>query len=760
MSSKMKELVAGYRQSINPPYKFKDIWVIITTLVILLSIPVITADFAKQRQEIRPSQAALSDWTQVSWDYGGNTIVVLFDPVDPNIVYGGADVNGPFKSTDGGATWFLINNGIEGDHINAIAIAPDNHNTLYLLTKEAFYKSTDAGNTWVRKTSDVIYGNTDFAGWHSGHLIAIRTDNPNIIFVGSMQEKVSDVWQKGGGIWKSADGGNTFSHLDSFSTAGSGDLNVLDLAISPSNPGIIYAAVQNGNVKRTTDGGNSWTGMSPVGAYSVAIHPTNPNIVFAASENGRIWRTTNGGSSWTEVRGQDPAAWARYTDLEIDPNNPNTIYYAGWGDKVIYKSTDGGNTWTDLVSPANTHKSSKFIYRQVNQVPPSNMIVVDSSNSNHLLVASMMGIFMSPDGGANWYDSGIGWPLSCVKGIAQDPDNTDLMVVTGFDGSLMRSYDRGSSWEHLWDKWDAFWAIDIVDALPNVIYVSHASYDASLPKAEIWKSTNNGDTWTKFTGNGLPTTGGSELGGPGRITTIDAHPTDPNHLVVVVVGYGIYRSSDGGSSWTNTRSLSDGDVKRHPTNPNKIYAAGRNYFGVSNDGGATWASKTAPVTGESISGIDVDPVSGAIIVTSQIGIWKITNEGSSWTKIYSLPADYSEQTSDVVVDQTNPSRIYVAIKGSRPHVSRGLIYSLDGGSTWQDEGKIWADGEPHGQAMALALDADNNNIVYVGYDCQGFYKKTINTGASPTPAPSGVPTPTPTPTPIPIPSGNLISNPG
>jgi len=188
-------------------------------------------------------------------------------------------------------------------------------------------------------------GNGQFLKSGRLNFITISPTNTNVLWVGA----------PAGGLWKSTDGGTTWTtNTDNLAVTGCSDL-----AIDPLNPNIMYLATGDGDagdtrsigVLKSTDGGNTW---NPTGLTSAVtsnflirrliIHPTNPQILIAATNSG-IRRTTDGGLTWTT-----PITSNSY-DLEFQPGNPNIVYCGG---TAFRRSTDGGVTWTTISSGITT----------------------------------------------------------------------------------------------------------------------------------------------------------------------------------------------------------------------------------------------------------------------------------------------------------------------------------------------------------------------------------------------------------------------
>lgn len=181
----------------------------------------------------------------------------------------------------------------------------------------------------------------------------------------------------GGGLWKTIDGGNTWECVTDGQITSS---SVGAVAIAETNPDVVYIGMgetqlrgsitQGDGVYKTTDGGKTWThlGLEETQAISrVRVDPTNENIVYVAAlghpyganEERGVFKSVDGGKTWKKVLYVSDKAGA--ADLTIDRNNPNVLYASTWQvyrkawkmwgggpDCKLWKSTDGGETWTDL----------------------------------------------------------------------------------------------------------------------------------------------------------------------------------------------------------------------------------------------------------------------------------------------------------------------------------------------------------------------------------------------------------------------------
>src|ERR1043166_1724741 len=228
----------------------------------------------------------------------------------------------------------------------------------------------------------------------------------------------------GGGLWKSSDSGTTWMPV----TDGQlGSASVGAVAVSESNPDVIYIGTGEtcirGNIMpgdgiyKSSDGGKTWThiGFNAVqGISKIRIHPGNPDIVFAAvfgrysvpsAERG-VYKSTDGGKTWRKVLYRDDKTAA--IDIAIDRTNPQVMYAALWEafrkeytmssggpGSGLFKSSDGGETWTELTrNPGMPEGVIGRIGVAVSSANPSRVYALVENEKG--------GLFKSDDAGASW----------------------------------------------------------------------------------------------------------------------------------------------------------------------------------------------------------------------------------------------------------------------------------------------------------------------------------------------------------------------
>jgi len=302
---------------------------------------------------------------------------------NPQIVYAGSG-RGVFKSSNGGASWQAVNEGLTDRYVFDLAIDQHHPTILYAATNSGVFKTTNAGRGW-RATSmpsistialalhprnaKVLYASTDdgvFKSSDAGRSWRAVTSHPGAVRVFALAldpKRPATVYAgAGGGLFKTTDGGSSWRVMnrDGFAPTrhdlAEGYFRAL--AINPQQPQTLYAGAGYGLFK-TTDGAQHWRWVNrgsahagPAGSFydvgSLAIDPHAPETLYAGTSTPGLVKTTTGGRSWRSI---DPPGKGDVVALALDPTDPSTIY-AGMRDGAhAFKSTDGGRTWSALAIP-------------------------------------------------------------------------------------------------------------------------------------------------------------------------------------------------------------------------------------------------------------------------------------------------------------------------------------------------------------------------------------------------------------------------
>ncbi len=520
----------------------------------------------------------------------------------------------------------------------------------------------------------------------------------------------------GGGLWKTTDGGLTWRPVSDrfFKTSSVGAV-----AVSESNPDIVYVGmgetelrgnvIQGDGIYKTTDGGKTWSHVGLDKTMTIArirISPTNPDVAFVAAlgdpygpnpERG-VFKTTDGGKTWTKVLFRDEKTGA--VDLSMDPKNPDTLYAGFWEvfrtpyslssggpGSGLFKTTDGGATWTELTGNAGLPKP---IWGKIG-------VSVSGADPNRvyaIIEAAEGGVFLSDDAGVTWKpvneDRRIRQRAFYYTRIYADPKTKDTVYI--LNTGVYRSTDAGKTLRSIrvphGDNHDLWIAPDDPARMIN-------TNDGG---ANV--STNTGETWT---GQDYPT---AQFYNVFTTTHVPYHvcgaQQDNSTACVSSTGQGDLYQVGGGES---------GYIAPDPLDPDVFYAG--SYGGLlSRINRRTGESRMVNVWPDNPMGFSSGDITErfqwtypivfaptdpkTLYVTSQ-HVWKTTNEGQSWQRISPDltrhdPSTLGPSGGPITLDQTGVETYAVIFTLAPSAVDGKVIWAgsddglvhvtRDGGATW------------------------------------------------------------------------------
>ena len=294
----------------------------------------------------------------------------------------------------------------------------------------------------------------------------------------------------GAGIWRSPDGGRTWS----VPRGSKDEMNCCALAVHPSRPSVIYAGLRNGIYRSDDHGAHFYRLESPVNAYevwSVVVDAADPDIVFAGCRPGAIFRTRDGGERWEKCPAEftDEGVFggpARVLRMILDPDDHDVVW-AGVEADGIRLSTDGGESWRDV--------SAGLTDRDIHG------LAISVGSPNKLFASADLEVFTTEDLGESWRPLGVRErfkPPNCrhVEVKCDDP-NTLYLALGGDDnavaGVALRSRDRGGTWYPL--------EFPVPPNTPIWNFALHPADSAlilcSSHYGQVFISDNAGDSWRK-----------------------------------------------------------------------------------------------------------------------------------------------------------------------------------------------------------------------------------------------------------------------
>jgi len=436
---------------------------------------------------------------------------------------------------------------------------------------------------------------------------------------------------------------------------------------------------------------------------AVAGVPGNPAVYYFAADGGGVWKTTDGGTVWRSIFDKEPVA--SVGAMAVAPSNP----------KIIYVGT-GTNT-----------------------------ISVDTSHGE--------GMYKSVDGGENWQHLGLE-DTRHVERILVDPRNPDIVLVAAMGHSsgpneergVFRSTDGGQSWKKVLYKDNVTGAADLCfePGNPRVVYatlwqeIRKAGQRPTWygPGSGLYKSLDEGITWTQITGNGLPE------GDWGREGVAVAPGTHGQRVYVLVEAKdkkgGLYRSDDAGATWkkaTEDKRIHGywymSEIYVDPKNADIVYVPSQNLY-RSNDGGHTFTAIKGAPGGDDYHSVWIDPTnSQRIILGVDQGATISLDRGETWTPWYNQPTG---EFYRVATDHRFPYWVY------GPQQDSGTATIASRGNNGQITERDWFPVGP-GESGYTIPDPLDQDVVYNAGPAGSVVRMSKTTGQvrdiSPAPVPFG-----------------------
>jgi len=383
--------------------------------------------YASSETEVFKSTDLGLTWTQLSSGLNstGGRISLAVTAANPLVIYAFCNGSGDqfYKSSDGGTTFQLMtspdNTGsFYGYYDMVLAASPADANTVYAGGMEVI-KSTDGGTSWTKVS--------DWAGWPGSAYV--HADNHDIEFLPGSGNTVFSC--NDGGIFKTTDGATSWTDI-------SNGLNITQyyrLGCSATNSDIVYLGAQDNGTDRFD--GTSWTQVYGADGMETVVDYTDENTVYVSYQGGAINKSTDGGNSFTDISPTTGGAWT--TPYVMDPFDHLTLY-AGYSD--VYKTTDGGASWNAI----STNLTGGGTLRT---------LAVANSNTNYIYAGILSDLYMTSNGGTSWSSISAGLPVSstAITGIAISDSDPQSIWVT-FSGyvsgeKVYYSANAGTSWTNV-----------------------------------------------------------------------------------------------------------------------------------------------------------------------------------------------------------------------------------------------------------------------------------------------------------------------
>lgn len=596
----------------------------------------------------------------------------------PQVFYIATGTGGVWKTENHGTSWIPLFDDQPTSSIGDVTLDQSNPNLIWVGTGEpqnrqssgwgnGVYKSTDAGNTWRHMGLD--------ATKHIGRIL-IHPRNPDIVYVAA----VGDLWgpNEERGVFRTTDRGATWEKLLYINE----NTGATDLAMDPSDPAILYAAMYQrqrrahgfigggpgSGIYKSTDGGDSWRELTEglpegdMGRIGLAVSRRNPQLVMAVveAEEGGIFKSTDRGESWTRVNelNQRPMY---YSQLRIDPNDDETVYLVAGS---LHRTTDGGETFATV--------AQEVVYNTGVHVDHHDLWI-DPEDSAHMILGNDGGLYSTWDRGDNWTFIG-NIPIQQFYDI--DLDMADPYFVYGGlqDNNSYRGPSRTTRYHGILNRdWQV---IDYGDGM-------YAETDPSDPGTVYVTSQNAGIVRVDLA------TGDRKALKPFPRDTTETYSFDWKSPILVsphnsdrvyLGGNRLFISEDRGDSWRATDELTRG---LHPDS--------LPIMGMMPD--STTLSKHDGVSGYGeITAVSESPVTAGVIwVGADDGTVQVSrDDGETWTDVTEnlLAAvgapPFAYYVSWMEASHFEAERAYVSLDGHWDDDYAPYIFlTEDLGATWR-----------------------------------------------------------------------------
>ncbi len=652
-------------------------------------------------------------WRNIGPFRGGRAVAITGVTSQPLTYYAGYTGGGVWKTEDAGISWRNISDGFfRTSSIGAITVAESDPNVIYVGTGEhavrgqsssfgdGVYKSTDAGKTWTKigleKTKQISN-------------IRVHPRNADLVYVAAQGDRWTGTPDRG--IYKSADGGKNWTLVLKGENATSG---ASALSMDPTNPRILYAAfwdhqrqpwmVRSGGpgsgIWKSTDGGESWTRLTQglpklMGKIGVDVSPAKPDRVFAIveAEKGGLYRSDDAGKTWrlmSEDRLIQTRSWY-YMNITADPKNADVVWVMN---APIMRSIDGGATFATVpakhgdnhqlwINPSDAHyvanandggatisldggkswgtqdnqPTAQFYHIAVDDVYPFRLYAGQQDNTSVVIKSRTDGASIGDD---DWY-SGPGCESAnvgvdranprfayggCYQGIIEELDTQSGLTRQVMPYPALNLTEPSDQTKYRYN-----WTAPIVVSQHDGRVVYHGGN-------VLFKTSDRGRHWTPIspdlTRNDKATQGFG--GGPitnegaggeiyNTIVTISESPKDANVLWVGTDDGLVQVTRDGGTSWTNVTPAGVGEglsnhIDASPHDAGTAYLAFRRdrrgeytpYLFKTTDFGKAWTKITTGLRdGEPVRSVRADPArAGLLYAATETGVYVSLDDGAFW----------------------------------------------------------------------------------------------------------------------------------
>ena len=627
-----------------------------------------------------------------------------------------------------------------GGRVSDFAVYDADSSLFYAaLASGGLLKTVNAGASWEN-----VFANQNSVSIGD---VAINPTDPNTVWVGTGEANSRQSSSWGDGIYKSTDGGNTWTHLGLEESHYIGRI-----VINPVDTDIVYAAalghLWGANAERgvymTTDGGLTWKNVLSIdadtGAVDLAMDPFNPKILYAAMYQRRrtswgfngggagsgIYKTADGGRTWKKLTNGLPPGDNGRIGLDIYRANPNVVVAIVENkDGGVFRSEDKGGTWTKM----NSLNPRPMYLSQIR---------IDPNDDSRIYVGGVQ-LHVSDDGGKTFRDDAAPNVHLDHHAFWIDPRNSNHLI-DGNDGGIWVSYDRSKTWEHLNNyPIGQFYTVAVDMQQPYSVYggmqdnaswggpssvrrrlgIMNQDWFQIQPCDGMYVAVDQKDAGSVYsdcqngyiirydlkTGERKTIRPEAEPGERLRWNWTSPIVVSPHDSALYIGANRLFRSTDHGHTWSAVSP--DLTTKTNRETLPVMNVADKNITLSKHDGMTSFGNITTVSESAKRAGL--------IYVGTDDGKVQVTRDGGqNWTDLTARIAGVPKMlyVSRVFASSFEDGRVYASLDGHRSDDFNPYVYvSTDFGQTWKS---IRANLPAKGPVYVIKEDTKNPDLLFVG----------------------------------------------
>ena len=485
-----------------------------------------------------------------------------------------------------------------------------------------------------------------------------------------------------------------------------------------------YLRIQNNSNPYSN---NIWTQVGPVNVpiqgngdkrgigrvNTISFHPTDPNKLYIGAPAGGFWKSDNGGQTWSTST--DFLNNLGVSDIAINPSNPDEIF-------IITGDRDGGDTYSyglmKSIDGGNTFNTTGLSFNITNYYR-GNRVLIDPINTNVIIVSTSNGIYRSNDGGINFTNT-----FSSANMTDIEFHSTNSNIVYGAskgNTSIYKSTDNGITWSQSGSGLPSTSSVvracvAVTPDNPSVVYALFGDNNNGF--YAVYKSLDEGQNWIQQSNSpnllGWSVTGSDSDGQAWYDLAFACDPNDEN--ILFVGGVNTWKSTDGGQSWNinthwygasgTTYMHADEHMLKYNPINDYIYSGNDGGLYVSTDNGDNWTDISDGLQITQFYSLGVSQTVQDLVITGSQDNGTFLKSGNNWDPV--IGGDGME----CIIDYTNSSIMYGALYYG------DVRKSTNGGNSFSSI----APASNGAWETPYILDRNDPNIIYIGYD--ELYKST------------------------------------